>query len=183
MDEEDIQEISDILQSRHVIDALALANEYCLFLEGCSTYETSEINDYLRRVIPMLYIKGSLLPPVEADEDYITEKFVSEEHWENIYNVLSERYGQFPADTWPEDGTGAGQVAELLADIYQDLKDFVILFQKALTTEKQNALADFHESFQRYWGEKLTRLMPVLHGLAAGNPATDGPTDETQELW
>ena len=183
MEEPNIQDIEDILRSQHVIDMLTLSNEYALFMEACADYNTREIIDYLRRVIPMLYLKGSLIPAVEAADDYITEKYVSEEHWENVYNTLKERFDLIPADQWPAGELRSGELAELLADVYQDLKDFVVLFQKALTVEKQNALADLGTSYQPFWGQRLAEMLPLLHTLHGAEFAEGGKPGAWDSLW
>jgi len=156
----------EVNQNKHVEELWTVANDYCLFLEGCKEYPLQEVTEYFRKILPLLYLKGALLPKVDFVDDVIPERFVSEEHYENIYMAALTKFKEYPADSW-EIGKGNPEyVSEALADIYQDLKDFTVLLQKPLSAEKQNAIAECHSLFLDHWGLRLAELMPVLHGLS-----------------
>ena len=62
-------------------------------ISGCTdpkanNYNPEEVLQYYAKICPLLYLKGAILPEVEADEDYFSERFVNEDQWENIYNSL-----------------------------------------------------------------------------------------------
>jgi hypothetical protein len=165
---------------RHVSELWTVANDYCLFLENCKDYKADEINEYLRKVVPLLYVKGSLLPAPEFNDDLIPERFVSEEHYENVFMAVLQKYQNYPKVLWESLGSNPEYLAEGLADIYQDLKDFSILLQKPLSAEKQNAISEVSASFQGHWGQRLAELLPILHNVSIGN-AEDA--DDTLEEW
>lgn len=168
--------------SAHVLELLTVANEFCLFLEKIENYPQEDVLDYLRKILPMLYIKGSLLPDVQPDEPQ-PERYVTEQQWETIFNDIREKLGSLdefhfidhnePADPEP----WKGSVADHLADIYQDLKDFILLFQKNTFTAQQNAVSDCRILFQTHWGERLTRAHTVIHQLCFRNES-----DQTEDF-
>lgn len=54
-------------------------------------------------------------------------------------------------------------ISEDLADIYQDVKDFICLFQLGLNLTMNDALAQCQENFRLYWGQKLVNTLRALH--------------------
>jgi hypothetical protein len=79
---------SDPSVSANVLDMFTVANEFCIFTEKADKYNQEEVLQYYAKICPLLYLKGAILPVVEADEDYFGERFVNEDQWENIYNAL-----------------------------------------------------------------------------------------------
>jgi len=57
-------------------------------------------------------------------------------------------------------------ISEHLADVYQDLKDFVLLYQKNLAYAKQNAVYECRSLFVNHWGGRIAALLPALHAIA-----------------
>jgi len=162
---------TDPVTSANVIDMFTVANEFCIFTEKAEKYNPEEVIQYYAKICPLLYLKGAILPVVEADEDYFGERFVNEDQWENIYNSL---LSVFPgkdefftlsyenADTIPLKAS----ISEHLADVYQDLKDFVLLYQKNHNYAKQNAVYECRTLFISHWGARIASLLPALHAIA-----------------
>jgi hypothetical protein len=168
--------------SAHVLELLTVANEYCLFLEKVEQYPADEVLDYLRKILPMLYIKGSLLPAIQPDE-LQPERYVTEQQWETVFNDIRGKIGHLdefhyidhtePSDPEP----WKGSLADHLADVYQDLKDFILLFQKNTFTAQQNAVSECRQLFISHWGERITRAHTVIHQLHFR-----GNADQDEEL-
>jgi len=57
-------------------------------------------------------------------------------------------------------------ISEHLADVYQDLKDFVLLYQKTLMYAKQNAVYECRSLFISHWGMRIASILPALHSVA-----------------
>lgn len=162
---------SDPTVSANVLDMLTVANEFCLFTEKAEKYDADEVLQYYAKICPLLYLKGAILPVVEPDEDFLGERFVNEDQWESIYNSLlfvfpgkDEFYtlSYENADNIPLKAS----ISEHLADVYQDLKDFVLLYQKNLAYAKQNAVFECRTLFIAHWGARIAALLPALHALA-----------------
>ena len=175
---EDIQ--NEEAYSKPVIEMLTVANEYCIFLEKIENYPTQEIFPYLQRILPLMYLKGSLLPEIKVDDSSFNEKFLTEEQWEIKFNELRNKFAdkdefwfinyEGPDETDPVKGS----MAEHLTDIYQDMKDFVMLFQKSARASKQNAVDDIRKLFHDHWGSKVINALKLIHQLTK----IDFPDDE-----
>ena len=62
-------------------------------------------------------------------------------------------------------------VSEQLADIYQDLRNFVAVYAMGNEPSMEEALAAAKDNFLQFWGEKLVSVMRPLHDLAWSHPA------------
>jgi len=173
-----------IIQSRPVLEMLTVANEYCLFFEKADAYQPQDILSYFRRIAPLLYLKASMLPDIIPPDDAIGERFVTEEQWENIFKSLSEKMGPEALYHFLDDNLDIQQasLADNMADIYQDMKDFVMLFQKNHFFSREVALATFQDLFQTHWGAILLIALKACHDKAYSNVANDGMTDNDY-LW
>lgn len=78
---------------------------------------------------------------------------------ENIYlDVFVEdmKYSETPISV---------SISEDIADIYQDIRNFVSVYQYNLTAQMNDALNRCVENFRSYWGQKLVNVMRPLHAL------------------
>jgi hypothetical protein len=162
---------SDATSSASVLDMFTVANEFCIFTEKAEKYDPVEVLQYYAKICPLLYLKGAILPVLEPDEDYFGERFVNEDQWENIYNsllnVLSDKDLFYTLSYENADNVPLkASIAEHLTDIYQDLKDFVLLYQKNLAYAKQNAIYECKKLFVAHWGQRISSILPALHVLA-----------------
>jgi hypothetical protein len=161
----------DPVTSANVLDMFTVANEFCIFTEKAEKYNPDEVLQYYARICPLLYLKGAILPEVDPDDEYFGERFVNEDQWEAIYNALST---VFPGTDYfytlsyenADNVPLKASLAEHLADIYQDLKDFILLYQKNHTYARQNAVYECKALFKSHWGARISTLLPALHVLA-----------------
>lgn len=158
----------ETIQSKPVMEMLAVAMEYCRFINEIQNYELPEAFDFLQKILPALYLKGSLFPMVEADDSSANERFVTEEEYETLRVRTSAHLGDhdyFSAVDLLNDDLNAVPVSlsELLADIYTDLKDFILLYAKESTAAKENAVANCRYYFQTGWGQRITLALPYIH--------------------
>ena len=54
-------------------------------------------------------------------------------------------------------------VSEQMADIYQDLKNFVSAYRDGNDETRESALVMVRDNFQQYWGQRVVNVMRVLH--------------------
>lgn len=165
----------DPVASRSVLEMLTVAHEYCLFVEKCDEYKQEDILDYMRKISPLLYLKGTLLPDIEPEYPEANERFVIEEQWEAIFNKLRDQFGTLD-QYWYQDYTVIddndpvkGSLADNYADIYQDLKDFTLLYQKKSHAAKENAVAEIKKLFHMHWGYRLLNAQAYVHSLVMQN--------------
>lgn len=169
-----------IVQKKQILELLAVANEFCMFIEKSYDYGKEEILQYLHRMSPLLYLKGSLLPELEIENPEAYERYVTEEVWETIFNELRNKFGK-DDEFWFIDEPGfngeditKGSMAEHLTDIYQDLKDFVFLYSKNTHDAILNSVAECRKLYHTNWGYKIIRLQKNIHHLLYQGAFEDG---------
>ncbi len=157
--------------SRKVLEMLTVANEFCLFLEKAEEYSKEELFQFLQKILPLIYLKATLLPEVSAEDEDATEHYVTEEQWEQLFNTLRNKFGKEDSFQYLDlhEKSHAdpveGSMAEHFTDIYQDLKDFVLLYQKPLKSFKENAVRDCRYLFETRFGYRIVTVHAALHYL------------------
>lgn len=157
-----------VVGSKQVMEMITVANDYCLFIEEIEQFDKKYVFSYLQRVLPLLYLKGSLLPETERNEDIDNERYVIEETWEYLFNTIKNFFAEDNKYYFwnPELGEVAETTfAENLADMYQDLKDFIYLFAKPSHYAKQNAVYMCRDLFFTRWGKIIPPMLQQLHVL------------------
>ena len=160
----------DPVYSRNVIEFVAAANEYCKYAEYASGIKGDEMLRILQRILPYLYLKASLLPQLEPFFEDGNEKFVTEDDWFRIHDTFREKFGTandylevFDDKIKDSDTPIVASLAENMADIYQDLKDFLLLYQTGTSEIMNDALWESRLNFENYWGQKLTNALRAIH--------------------
>ena len=82
------------IYSRNVIDFLTVAAEYCSFLESCDKESDKNFIDKITKILPLLYLKVSLLPKFELMSDEMIRQFVSEDDYEYIKELITKKTAQ-----------------------------------------------------------------------------------------
>lgn len=161
----------DQVHSRKVLEMVTVANEYCRFLEKAEEYETGDLLQFLQKIVPLVYLKSSLLPEVQVSDEDAIEHYVTEQQWEEMFNVLRVKFGpldefyyidlQEPSHHDPVKGS----MAECFTDTYQDLKDFLLLYQNPLRTFRENAVEECRKLFMTRYGFRMISAHTVIHTL------------------
>jgi Domain of unknown function (DUF5063) len=156
--------------SRNVVEFVAAANEFCKYQEHASEIKGEEMLKILQRILPFLYLKASLLPDLEPFFEDGNEKFVTESDWLRIHDTLREKFGTandylevFDEKINDTEGPVVANLAENMADIYQDLKDFILLYQTGTEEVMNDAVWQCKLNFENYWGQKLTNSLRAIH--------------------
>lgn len=167
---------------RNVVEFVTVAAEFCKFMEQAEGTPRKAFVDTSLKILPLLYLKASMLPPCERMGDEMLETFVTEETYEvlrlSLSDILAEKddyLDVFVSDMKYSDQPITKFISEDLADIYQDIRDFIFLFQLGLNETMHDALAVCQENFALYWGQKLVNTLRALHEVRYA------PTDEEEE--
>lgn len=168
--------MNSIVYSRDVIEFVTVANEYCAFLETAGTQTTRLFLDKLHKILPLLYLKTSVLPEFESYEEIGLEKFVSEVDYnfiqQKIMNLLGEHddfQEVFDLGMQFSDAPLSSSISECMADIYQDLKDFLMLYQIGNEEIMSEALWTCVDHFKSFWGQRLVNSLRAVHLLVYGD--------------
>ncbi len=162
---------NDPILTRQILDFITVSNEFCHFTEKAADYPKEDIVEYYRHILPLLYLKGSLVQTVLPSDPDASEHFLNEEEWELLFNTLRNKL--YPDDhfwvssslTDADTEVEKASLAECLADIYQDMKDFLSLYQKNKYTAKENAISNVCAHFNDHWGPAALKAMTALHEL------------------
>jgi hypothetical protein len=168
----------DITLSKPVLEIVTLAGEFCSYLESAESKSKKGILNFIQRMLPFLYFKGSLLPEVEVNFPEANERFVTEVDWENIFTILRDKFGS-DDEFWLLDPEYINEtepikasIAENIADIYQDMKDLVWLFGKNTQAARENAIHDCKLLFNTHWGFRIGHIIGQVHYLLS-NPDSE----------
>jgi hypothetical protein len=179
--------------ARNVVEFVAVANEFCKYAERAAEVKGEDLLKILQRMLPLLYIKASLLPELEPVFEDGNEKFVNEETWIKIHNTLRGKFGT--ADDYMEvfdekikdtEGPVTSSISENLADIYQDIKDFLLLYQTGTDEVMNDAIWECRMNFENIWGQKLLNGLRAIHrfiysGEEIGELQEDDNSDEDRD--
>lgn len=166
----------DLTLSRNVLEFVTIAGEYCKLLESIDPQNRTEQISSLHRFLPLLYFRGALLPDIQVSDPDSTERYVTQEQWENIFNGLRDFFAEtdvfWMPESWDEQTDSIKtSISEYLADAYQDLKDCILLYKKPHFTARENAIFEVKQLFESNWGKKISILIPVLHQIT--NPTQE----------
>ena len=180
---------SQVIFDRNVIEFVTVAAEFCGFLERAEGMKRDKFVDTSLKILPLLYLKASLLPECEMMSDEYPENYVTEETYEilrmNIASVLTEKDDYlevFLPDMAYSDTPIKKCISEDLADIYQDIKDFIFIFQLGLNETMNDSLVICKENFGNIWGQKLVNTLRALHDVKYNtSPFEDEENSEEEE--
>jgi hypothetical protein len=172
-----------VIYSRQVVEFAASANEYCKYLEGIKDIEGIEILRVMQRLLPFIYLRASLLPMLEPVLEEGNEKTVTEFDWTRMHDTLLAKTGDddpYPVIVDmgdPADGLYTGSIAESLADIYQDLKNFIVSYKSGNEDVMNDAVWEVLMNFEEFWGKKMINVLGAIHTVLY-SLADDNDNDE-----
>lgn len=165
--------MNEQIYSKDVLDFVKLAADYCLKLEHCREATPRELVKGMLSSLPYLYIKASdLLETAMVESAFSTDPQVTEDDYNfvrnGIYDVLG-RYDEY-LDVFVEDMKYSDKpilrsVSEELADIYQDLRNFLAAYRDGIEEMMAAALWEVLDNFKEYWGQKCVNVMRALHDI------------------
>lgn len=163
---------NSVIFDKNTIEFVTVAAEYCAFLERSESMKRSLFVDTTLKILPLLYLKASLLLDIEVTRDEATESFVTEEDYEvmrlTIVSILADKDDYlevFMPDMVYSDTPIKAAISEDLSDIYQDLKDFISVYRLGFDETMRDSLAVCKENFAMYWGQKLVNTLRALHDV------------------
>ncbi len=161
-----------IVYSPNVIEFVTVAAQTCLFLENISEESNEDFILKAVKILPLVYLKASMIEIPEMVFDDLPERFVSVEDYNFVKEQVESLLG--PDDSYLEvfhpdmalsDTPIAAFISENLADVYQELKDFAANYQTVDTDIMNDGLAVCLQAFREHWGQKLLNALRALHSL------------------
>jgi hypothetical protein len=158
--------------STQILDFVEVAAEYCAFIEHTGTFGLNIWIDKIHKLLPAIYLKAAMLPVLTPAFEELNQRSVTENDYESVYKKMLVKLGEY--DTFEEvfdpnrleaENSVGESISENLADIYQDIKDFVILYEDGSYEVMYEAIWEVRQSFEQYWGQKLVNTLRALHYL------------------
>lgn len=176
-----------VIFSRNTVEFVTVAAEFCAYLERTESLRRKDFVDTILKILPLLYIKASMLPECEMMSDTEPETFVTEDDYEVLRYSLASLMADkddylevFMQDMQYSDTPITRLISEDLADIYQDVKNFVSAFQLGFDETMHDSLALCRDNFALYWGQTLVNTMRALHSVKF-NPSDDEEEADDEE--
>lgn len=177
-----------IVYARNVIEFVTVANGYCSFIEQVNHYLPGPALSIVRKMLPLLYLKATLVPEVEKILDEDTEKFVTELDYNVLLQKWMKKLGENdsyrevfdPAGEFSDEALEAS-ISENLLDIYQDVKDFIYLYSLGNEEVMNDALSECLFRFKEDWGQKLVNVLRAIHMLMVSGKDLDEAQNNSNE--
>jgi hypothetical protein len=170
-----VEKDSRVIFEANVVEFVTVAAEFCSFLERTEGMARGAFVDIVIKILPLLYLKAALLPECELMGEGDLERYVTEDVYEvmriNLADVLGEKDDYlevFVPDMVYSDTPVKRCISEDLADIYQDIRDFVFVFRLGRNELMNDAVVCCKEGFESFWGQKLVNTMRALHEVKYG---------------
>lgn len=164
--------MEEIVLSKYTEDFVRVALEFCVLVEKTRKDEKSNFIENMTKVLPLLYLKASIIPEISEYYDSEMENKVSEKLYAEVEENLSEILGEdnlyletFHPDIRLSDSPVAVKISEDLADIYQDIGNFIGIFKNGQKETMNDSLVICIQNFQKYWGQRLVNALRALHHI------------------
>lgn len=162
-----------------VKDFVKTAGDFCLLIEQASQKRTGELFSELQQVIPLLYMKAARLPMPKFCYEEEPTTFVKEDDYAMIHNSLQQKFELFTGITSMSPGTLPNQhelvsfgLAENFSDLYEELKNFVRLYDVGLPQSMNDAVWFCRKSFEHTLGTRMADSLKALHNLIFNKNST-----------
>lgn len=164
--------MEEIVFSNYTVDFARVAFEYCILVEKTKESEKKIFVDNMVKVLPLLYLKISVIPAIKDYYDSDLETKVSENMYSEVEEKINDLLGDdnlyleiFHPDIKLSDSPVAVKISEDLADIYQDLGNFIAIFKNGQKETMNDSLILCIQNFEQYWGQRLVNALRALHHI------------------
>ncbi len=156
---------------KYTIEFITVVKEFVKLAEQANNYTAQQMATLLHRILPLLYLKATLLPDFNqsSEDDYMDA--VDEHSYNYIQHQYEELFGELDIDiTLPDfmvenHSQSFVSLAETIADIYQDAKNVLVNYQTGDENIMESALYHCKQNFETFWGQRLLVAVNALHYL------------------
>lgn len=155
-----------------VLEFVTVAAEYCAMLEQFADVDKTNFVAKMQKLLPLLYLKASLLPEVAEGEECFVQNYVSEDDWMALFLGMKDKLGEdteylevFDERMKDSEAPVVASLAENFADIYQDLRDFLTNLHLGTDELVAAALWKLQMNFADYWGQYTVNALRAIHHI------------------
>ncbi len=145
---------------KNTVEFVTVSVEFCAFIEMTNEKTFDTFVPVLQKLLPFLYLKATMVekPIVLGDDELGT--YVTEVDYETIRaaiaSVLEEKDDFY-------NGYESTSISECVADVYQDIKDFICNYKTGNEEVMNDAVEKCIDNFQIYWGSRLLDALQAIH--------------------
>lgn len=161
-----------LIYHKESIEFATVAKEFLAFMESAKDLSKEEFIGKSVKILPLLYLKGTLLPIVSEFDDEYTEKFVDESAWSYIQQTAAAKLDEDDLYVQVQDAGVVNSMdylnvglSELFADIYQETGDFIGAYRTGIDETMLASLYYCQQNFETYWGIRALILLKSLHEI------------------
>ncbi|MBO4965248.1 MAG: DUF5063 domain-containing protein [Muribaculaceae bacterium] len=155
-----------------MMQAVTLATEYCNALQQAPETEQADFVANLVTLLPKLYLTFCEADENDMIDDAYFPDYVDEDYYMNIRHGIETLLGEhdtyletFEEDMKYSDTPIAASIAEGLADIFQDLYNFITEVKESDGENLAGAFSSCFDNFRNYWAQTLCNVMRPLNNL------------------
>ncbi|MBQ8099233.1 MAG: DUF5063 domain-containing protein [Bacteroidaceae bacterium] len=164
--------MNEEIYSKDVIEFVTVATEFCVRAEQVSESQLQDFVPAMLKILPLLYLKAMILMDSVSPADEEAEQLVTEADYDFVRSNIAALLGShddyldvFMEDMKYSDRPIRKTISEDLADIYQDLRNFVAVFRQGYDETMTIALGNLMEQFPHYWGQRIVSTQRALHDV------------------
>jgi hypothetical protein len=166
------ENLNPVVYSKNVVEFVTVANEFCVAIEKVNELPALEGLKKLQKLLPLVYLKATMLPKTEKMLEDELEKYVSEldyslwhQKWLQVLGEHDSFYEVFDPEIQFGSEMVTASISENLLDVYQDLKDFLTAYSLGDEMIMNDALADCVQHYEDFWGQRLVNVLRAIHML------------------
>jgi hypothetical protein len=171
---------------KNTLEFVTVAFEYCAWLETVAGTGPFGFVDKATKLLPLLYLKATLLPQTgDGEDESAASHFITEETYDLTRARIAALLGEhdcyletFLPDMPYSDTPVAAFISENLADIFQDIGNFVALFRQGYEETMLQALSTCTANFRLFWGQSLLNALRALHAIRYNEDINLKPENE-----
>ena len=155
-----------------VLEFVAVANDYTQFIEQVGFEGRKTCIEKAGKLLSELYFRAIMLPELKPDFEDLNQRFVTEADYDQVRATLLRKFGEYDSfeEVFVRDRAEAQEyvsasISELMSDIWQDIKDFILLYEIGTNEVMYAALWELKQTFEQYWGQKLVNVLRAIHFL------------------
>lgn len=168
--------VHKFVYSSALVDFVKASNEFCHFLEELKGTEGKAF--ITATVVQLAEIYSFFLKIGETEPVLETppEPTVTEAEWSALFQRIALILGASndilrlaDEDEFDRSELTNHTISEDMADVYQELRDFTVIYSRGLEELMNDAAWELKLRFAEHWGAKLLRSLSALHQLYVNN--------------
>jgi hypothetical protein len=174
--------VHNYVYSSEMVTFVKAANAWCTFMEQLKDTKGREFIIESVKHLSGVYNTFLYIGETQPVLDSPGETAVSEQEWSELYRKIAMILGPHndilrKADEGEFDRSELVNhtISEDLADVFQDLKEFMAIYSLGMEELMNDAAWELKERFSEHWGVKLLRALLAIHELyVSGLDPTEG---------